>query len=385
MVNIVVRGVEPPKHPENLPMDTCRRPPADNRRRRAIALNLAGWLALAIAQPVTAQDEPPKPAKLFSTDSTLAVTLTAPWRELQRKEDYQGAYPARIEYDDEAGNTVQLELTVARRGIKRQEACKFPPIRLRFEKQTVKGTAFRGEKSLKMVTHCEKSKRFDQYYVLEMLAYRMYNLLTDYSFKVRPLEVTYLDSDTGTAEQSRFAFLIEDDSDVAKRNDLKKLTIPSVSVNRLEPEVTSLFSLFQYMIGNVDWAATAGPDPEKCCHNVKLIAPKSLGPDDLVVPVPYDFDSAGLVDAPYAAPPEALPIRSVTQRLFRGYCVHNTTLESARQLLLDRESEIRSLISAEDLLTSGSKKGADKYLGQFFDLLKDPGDFGKYVREKCRR
>jgi hypothetical protein len=366
-------------------MDTYRHPPAATRRRRGIVLALAWWFALAVAQTGIAQEGSPKPAKLFSTDETLVVTLIAPWRELQRKDDYQGAYPARIEYRDETGNTVELELTVERRGIKRQEACKFPPIRLRFDKQTVKGTTFRGEKSLKMVTHCQKSKRFDQYYILEMLAYRMYNLLTDYGFRVRPLEVTYLDSETGKSQPSRFAFLIEDDSDVAKRNDLKKLKIPKTVATRLDPEISSLFALYQYMIGNVDWAATAGPDPEECCHNVKLIAPRPLGADDFVVPLPYDFDSAGLVDAPYAAPPEALPIRSVTQRLFRGYCVHSGTLESARQLFLQRESAMRALIGAEDRLTSGSKKGADRYLEDFFDVLKDPGDFDKYVREKCRR
>ena len=366
-------------------MDTNRHPPADIRRRHGIGRVLACLLALVVAQAAAAKEDSPKPAKLFSTDETLAVTLTAPWRELQRNEEYQGAYPARIEYSDETGNTVELELTVERRGIKRQEACKFPPIRLRFEKQAVKGTTFRGEKSLKMVTHCEKSKRFDQYYILEMLAYRMYSLLTDYSFRVRPLEVTYLDSESGKPQPSRFAFLIEDDSDVAKRNGLKKLKTPKIVADRLEPEVSSLFSLFQYMIGNVDWAATAGPDPEECCHNVKLIAPRPLGPNDYIVPLPYDFDSAGLVDAPYAAPPDALPIRSVTQRLFRGYCVHDGTLESARQRFLERESAMRALIGAEDRLTSSSKKGADRYLEQFFDTLKNAGDFDKYVREKCRK
>jgi hypothetical protein len=384
MDRIAAPGAGPPQQLESLPMNTFRRPPA-LRRRRGIAVALACWIALAFAQTAGAQEKAPKPAKLFSSDDTLVVTLTAPWRELQRNEDYQGAYPARIEYRDETGNAVELELTVERRGIKRQEACKFPPIRLRFEKQAVKGTTFRGEKALKMVTHCEKSKRFDQYYILEMLAYRMYNLLTDYSFRVRPLEVTYLDSETGKSESSRFAFLIEDDSDVAKRNDLKKLKTPKIVATRLDPEVSSIFALFQYMIGNVDWAATAGPDPEECCHNVKLIAPKPLGQDDYIVPVPYDFDSAGLVDAPYAAPPEALPIRSVTQRLFRGYCVHSDTLEGARQLYLERESAMLALIGSDDRLTAGSKKSADRYLEDFFEVLKDPQDFDKYVREKCRR
>ena len=348
-------------------------------------LALAWWLAMAANTATAADDDSPKPAKLFSSDDTLAVTLTAPWRKLERDERYQGAYPARIQYRDESGADVQLDLTVERRGVKRQAACSFPPIRLRFEKETVKGTTFRGQTSLKMVTHCEKSTRFDQYYVLEMLAYRMYNLITDYSFRVRPLDVTYLDSDTGKAGESRFAFLIEDDGDVAKRNDLKKLKIPKVSAGRLEPEVASLFALFQFMIGNVDWAATAGPDPTECCHNVKLIAPKPLKQDDYIIPLAYDFDSAGLVDAPYAAPPDGLPINSVTQRLYRGYCLHNASLPAARQQVLERESALRALIAAEDRLTSGSRKKADRYLGSFFDMLKDPGDFEKYVTEKCRK
>jgi hypothetical protein len=348
-------------------------------------LVLAWWLVVAANAAVAADDDSPKPAKLFSSEDTLAITLTAPWRQLERDESYQGAYPARIQYRDESGGDVELDLTVERRGVKRQVACSFPPIRLRFEKETVKGTTFRGQTSLKMVTHCEKSARFDQYYVLEMLAYRMHNLLTEYSFRVRPLEVTYLDSDTGKTGKSRFAFLIEDDSDVAKRNDLKKLKIPSVSASRLEPEVASQFALFEFMIGNVDWAATAGPDPEECCHNVKLIAPRPLEQDDSIIPLAYDFDSAGLVDAPYAAPPNGLPINSVTQRLYRGYCVHNASLPTARQDILERESALRALIAAEDRLASGSKKKADRYLDDFFDILKDPGDFEKYVTEKCRK
>ena len=162
----------------------------------------------------------------------LVVTLTAPWRELQRKDDYQGAYPARIEYRDETGTTVELELTVERRGIKRQEACKFPPIRLRFDKQSVKGTVFRGEKSLKMVTHCEKSKRFDQYYILEMLAYRMYNMLTDYSFRVRLVNMTYVYTDRNETTNS-YAVFIEHKDRLGKRIDGEPVEV--VTTGRHDP------------------------------------------------------------------------------------------------------------------------------------------------------
>ena len=345
-------------------------------------------LLLAVALPLCAQekqDKEPKPAKLFTSSETLNVTLTAPWRDIARHEKNQDPYPAKIEFTDELGNTVSLDLTAQRRGLTRQRLCDFPPIKLRFEKETVKGTTFRGQKSLKMVTHCERSKRFEQYYILEMLAYQMYNLITDYSFRVRPLNVNYVDSKTGKTDESRFAFLIEDDSDVAKRNGVKKLKVPKVSVSQLEPGVTSKFSLFQYMIANVDWAALSGPKTNECCHNVKLIGPEPLQPKDQVYPIPYDFDSSGLVDAHYAAPPNGLPINSVTTRLYRGYCKQNSTLEDARKHILSKEAAIFSLINDERMLNSSKKKRTIKYIEKFFKIIKDPGDFEKRIIGKCRK
>jgi len=351
-------------------------------------VTLAALLSLPASWAVVAEEKPAdtaKPPKLFSSEETLELTIEAPWRDFERKDSYQGTYPAQLSYQAADGQTVTFDLTVARRGVKRQQACSFPPVRLRFEKESVKGTVFRGQKSLKMVTHCEGSSRYDQYYVLEMLAYRIYNLLNDVSFRVRPLQVTYLDSSTGQTEGPRFAFVIEDDSDVAKRNGLKKLNLPRISVDRLDAEAASLMSLFQFLIGNTDWAALMGPDPEECCHNVKLVGPEPLGPQDFALPLPYDFDSSGLVDARYAAPHQDLPIRSVTQRLFRGYCQHNATLESARQTILSKESAIRAVITDEPRLESGSKKKASRFIDGYFKIANDPGKFEKYVIERCRK
>ncbi len=345
-------------------------------------------LLLAITQPLPAQqaaDDTAKPAKLFSRNDTLDVTITAPWPDIKRKAKFEGTYPGKIEYTDELGNPVTLDLTVERRGITRQRICDLPPIKLRFDPETAKGSTFRGQKSLKMVTHCKRNSRFMQYYIMEMLVYQMYNLVNDFSFRVRALNITYLDSESGKSDEDRFAFLIEDDSDVAKRNDLKKLVIPKIRPSRLEAKISSEFSLFQYMIGNVDWAALSGPDPKECCHNVKLIAPRPLEPDDLIYPVPYDFDSSGIIDTDYAAPPNGLPIRSVTQRLFRGYCVHNGTLEDARLKILTKENEIYALVNDENRLKSGTKKKAIRYLEKFFGIIKDPGDFEKLVISKCRK
>jgi len=328
------------------------------------------------------EDNSPKPAKLFSTSETLTVTMTGPWKYIERHDKDQEAKPAKIEFTDDLGNKNTLALTVERRGITRQTVCRYPPIKLRFEKETVKGTTFRGQKSIKMVTHCDKGSKYEQYYVLEMLAYQMYNLITDFSFKVRPLAITYTDSDSGDVQEPKFAFLIEDDSDVAKRNGQRKLDIAKTRSRKLDPQEASNIALFQYMIGNLDWATLRGPDPDKCCHNAKLIGqdPEN-GP---IYPVPYDFDASGLVNAHYAAPPANLPVSKVTQRLYRGFCRFNDSLPGARQRLLDNEEAIYALVNNESRLTSNSQKKALKYLGQFFEILKSDKNYEKKVIGKCR-
>jgi len=348
---------------------------------------MACLLALACpvftaAQEESAATKQAKPEKLFSTTETLAVTLNLPWRDIVKDKENQQAYPATIEFTDSLGQTQTLPLTVERRGLTRQTVCKYPPIKLRFEKKTVKGTAFRGETSLKMVTHCDKGDRWEQYYIKEMLAYLMYNLITERSFRVQPLTISYVDSERGKAEDPRFAFLIEDIDDVAKRNDLEKLDIDEINPNQLESLDASRFALFQYMIANVDWSALSGPDPNKCCHNAKLIG---LTPDRDVYAIPYDFDSSGLVDAHYAAPNEVLPITRVTQRLYRGFCMHNRTLDTARQEFLAQEQAIYQLVEQESRLSTRTSKSALKYLRVFFDTLRDPGKFQSRIIEKCRK
>lgn len=322
---------------------------------------------------------------LFGPGDTLEVTIIAPWQEIERNKKYQGTYPATIEYKDHTGKTLTHDLTVERRGIKRQEACRMPPIKLRFEKDEVKGTLFHGQTSLKMVTHCQNSDRYDQYYLLEMMAYRMYNQITDYSFLVRSLSVSYKDSENGEVDKDRFAFLIEDDSDVAKRHGLKKLEIPRILPSRFDKATTGDFSLFEYMIGNVDWSALKGPDPKECCHNFKLIAPRPLKDGDKVWPIPYDFDASGLVDAPYAMPPEHLGLNSVTQRMYRGYCMSNDALPDARQKLITQRAAIMGVLDSDDRLIERSKKKATKYLEKFYKIIEDDKDFERMVIKRCRK
>ena len=316
---------------------------------------------------------------LFSDARTLQVEISAPWRQFVRKSGDQ-AWPAGLAFVDADGVRRQVSLTVERRGISRQRVCDFPPIRLRFEPSSVEGTMFADEGALKLVTHCDDGRRWTQYYVLEMLAYRIYNLVSDYSFRVRPLDVRYRDVDRDRDPEPRFAFLIEDVDEMARRYGMKEIEIGRISPARLNPDIAAQAALFQFMVGNLDWSALSGPGGE-CCHNVKLIGDSE---DEDLVPVPYDFDATGLVGAHYALPPDRLPVRSVRTRLYRGFCVHNGFLPAARERFLAQREAIMAVIGREPRLLDRNRRDAENYLQAGFDILADDARFEEKVVEKCR-
>lgn len=338
-------------------------------------------VGLLVGTPATAETpEPPVP--LFDesrlASGPLALEIRAPWRRLRREREDQGPYTATLRMPGLEG---QLPLTVEKRGISRQEICAMPPVRLRFEETRIGGTLFAGNRTIKVVTHCHRSDRWAQYVVLEFLAYRFYSELSDLSFRVRPAEIVYADSERDRSEGPHTAFLIEDDRLVGNRHGLDKLDVEEIRSADLPAFETSVFMLFQFMIGNVDFSPLGGVGDE-CCHNVKLIGnEETLNP---IYAVPYDFDSSGWVDTSYAAAPEQLPIEDVRQRLFRGFCRHNEGLPAARELFRSRRAALDRILAAESRLTSRNRRKAERYLDDFFEVLDSDRRFDRMITGACR-
>lgn len=358
-----------------------RNPEAISGNPPAGASSMAAAVLLAIAL-VSTNARAGDAIALFESGDTLEIEISAPWRQIQRDKKNQDPYPADLHYVDDSSNRRSLALTVERRGKTRQRVCRFPPIKLRFKKGDVEDTLFEGNKSIKMVTHCNNGLRWSQYYVLEMLAYPIYNLMTDRSFRIRPLSVIYHDANRDSRDEPRFAFLIEDDKLVAERSGLQTFDVKEIRRGRLDPLESSRFALFQYLIGNEDWSSLSGPPGDDCCHNTKLIGPPSGRP---LYALPYDFDSSGLVNARYAVPNDGLPISKVSQRLFRGFCLHNPTLETARVEFLEKRDAIMAIIELEPRLQSRIRARAVAYLDDFFDVIEDPRRFDRLITSACRK
>lgn len=348
-------------------------------RRHAAFVLLLGCL---LAAPASFAADKTKPPKIFSNYDELQVTLTGPWRSIMRNKKRDDTYPAIFSYTGADGAKHDIDVVITLRGITRRQVCDFPPLKLNFDKDAVKDTILRGNKSLKLVTYCDTNAKYEQYYIKEFLAYRMYNQITDFSYRARPLMVDYRDSERDGESVKRFSFIIEDTDELAERNQVEKLKVARIPYTDLDPVTTTRLSLFQYMIGNLDWAVTDGPKEEDCCHNSRLLG-KGIDVDPKYA-VPYDFDSSGLVNAHYAAPPDGLRVRSVRTRLYRGFCVFNDEMPHTVALFQQKKADIMALIQDNPHLTDRMREGALDYIEAFYGIIDDPKKLEKNITDKCR-
>lgn len=333
-----------------------------------IALAAATFAILVWAGPVRADG--PKP--LFASDEVLSLSLTGPLDSISRK---VAAEPvsAVLQVKGTAGES--LPVTLSARGItrRREDICSFPPLRVEFTEKPGRSSVFKGQKRLKLVTHCQRDVDYQQYLLLEYTAYRLYRALTPEGFDVRLARIDYARAD-GHVFTTRLGFFIEDINDVAKRNGLERLRgVRRISSSQLDPAAAARFAVFEYMISNLDWAMTAGPAGEDCCHNSRLLGPAGVtGASTGLIPVPYDFDETGLVNVPYAAPPDGIRVADVRERRYRGFCAHNEEAKAFLAQISGRRDSLMAILDATPELTDRTRRIAARYLGGFFDEAGSP-------------
>ncbi|MBE9509232.1 MAG: hypothetical protein IMY71_00005, partial [Bacteroidetes bacterium] len=298
---------------------------------------------------------------LFDSHDILELSLTFNWKELVFDVDEnRSSHDAQLAYFETESDSVSIPVEVQTRGHYRRsrDNCNFPPIRIRFPEDKVTNTLFSGQDKLKLVTHCNNRRIYVDYLLKEYLAYRIYNLFCDESYKVRLARITYNDSERKNKQLTRFAFFIEKTDNLASRIGGIELEFSGLSKEVTDAELTLLFSVFQYLIGNTDWSIPG-------LHNVRLI---SL-PGPKYVPVPFDFDFSGLVGTYYAIPDSRIPIKSILQRIYRGPCVELETILPVLELFNRKKPEIYSLISDFECLEPKKREKILRYFDKFYKTL----------------
>jgi hypothetical protein len=344
------------------------------------AAAIVGAAAFGLASPVSAQ------TRLFSDDSELPIIVEGPLNDLVRRAARNtDPAPATLTVGEE-----RFEMELSPRGFSRRTRgiCQFPPLRIDLSGPgaTRRDTIMQGQNRLKLVTRCRSGANYEQLIVLEYLTYRLYNEITPYSFRVRPVRTTYRDTNGRRREEAQFNFLIEDVDDLASRNQREAIDVQSGEVpsSQLNAEQAAIVGMFQFMIGNLDWDMVQGPPGDECCHNGKLLAANETARQN-VLPVPYDFDYSGFVDAPYAVPPEGVSVRDVRQRYYRGLCRFNEQAPAAAERFRSRRDRIYAVINGETRLSDSRRNQAREYIEGFYEVLDNPQRFQRQIIDNCRR
>jgi len=324
----------------------------------------------------------PKP--LFASEAILKLRIEAPFDDLIRAAPGSTKpYDATLTLLEPTPEVYPIRLSA--RGVSRRtpETCDFPPLRIDFKAKPGDASLFRGQKSLKLATHCRRIPDFQNYNLLEYAAFRLLNVLTPVSFRVRLAEIDYVEARTGSVRVHRFGYLIEDIDELAARNGLKEIKADKIERAQLNPSAVARSDLFQYMIGNQDWSDRLPTAGRKCCHNIKLLGASAADTHNLI-PVAYDFDSSGFVDTPYALPPLRVPIPTVRDRNYRGLCQFNAQVVEAAHDLLSKRAELLSSLDSTPYLAERSKRSATEYLEAFFNEIADADQLKHHILDKCR-
>ncbi|TNE60300.1 MAG: hypothetical protein EP340_00055 [Alphaproteobacteria bacterium] len=342
-----------------------------------ISISLA--CALSLAQAQTLDNQP-----LFNESTTLSIQIQAPLNTLfneQRKTGDPVEGTLTVNTPDHGAQTFNVKLETRGKTRRDSKVCKFPPLLVNFKKSEVKGTLFAHQNKLKLVTHCQsKRASYETYYLQEYLIYKTYNLITEESFRVRLATFDYLDTEGRQSVSGRYGFFIEDADNLAQRLGRERRDVERVPAADYEAAAASRVALFQYFIGNLDWAMVGGPEGEKCCHNLKPM----YAANGQAIPVPYDFDYAGVINAKYAVPPAGLPVKTVRTRLYRGFCIHNDALPASIAAFREQKEGIYEIARNSGLLAERNINSAIKYYDSFYQVIEDPGKVERYLTSKCR-
>jgi len=312
--------------------------------------------------------------QFFLDEQPLTVTLSTDMGNLlsgKIKDDYQNAtFTCKLPDSSTVSEVIRLNA----RGHSRREICKIPPIRLLFKNPS--SPRLSPLKTLKLVNICRSSPSDKQLLFKEYLIYKMYNLITDKSFRVRLLNITFEDSKGSKKPINQYGFLVENVDAVAKRNKCKEMNNVKIDQETSDKKNMTVVALFEYMIGNTDWSVWNN-------HNIKLLYPKK---DSTARPfaLPYDFDNSGFVNADYAVPDPIMGVETVTQRVYRGFLRTPEELDAAIQVFNNKKEDIYNLINNFELLSANVKKASITYLDDFYKTINNPKDVKYVFITKCR-
>ena len=322
--------------------------------------------------------KPKRGIDFFGSEEALQMSLYFNIREFLKTKEKPEYYKATLTVKLNENDSITQTIKIKARGAMRRNYCSFPPIMLKFDNKDPEAERIIQDRGkLKLVTHCDPGKMFENYVIREYLAYKMYNLVTPYSFRTRLVRINYVDTQGSGKSYTRYGFLIEDLNDMSARNNSVATRLWNLNQKSMITQEMARVALFNYMIGNADWSITSQ-------HNVKVL--KSIGvPSEKAIPVVYDFDYSGLVNTIYAIPVDGIPTESVVERYYTGMCFQEEELYPVIEEFGELKDQILGTINNFEYLSDKDKKWPEHYINDFYKMYNHPKDIIYQMNQTCKQ
>ncbi len=318
----------------------------------------------------------PDTLDFFHRSEPLKITLKSDFRNLTRRKMKNEYQEALLTFSIGDTIKVQQSLRIKPRGNYRLQNCDYAPIMLNFKKGEVPIKNLKNWNKIKLVNKCKEGGHYQDYLLKEFLVYKLYNQLTEKSFQACLLHIDFVDTGRDDKVRTDYGFIIESGDAMEARTGLRYLDNRGVLPENTDPYHAAELALFQYMIGNSDWSI-------KGKHNVKLLAGQDLANKELFA-VPYDFDYCGFVNAVYAIPPDFLPIKSVTDRIYRSYCSSEEEFNQAFEKFRAKKDDFYATVHNFTPLEEKERDKIIRFLDGFYEVINNPKLVKATIMKECR-
>ncbi len=281
-----------------------------------------------------------------------ALTLELDLTELINQKSTNQYFPGTLTTAD--GKTFPMEARP--RGKYRRKICEMPPLKLKFPKKALRANGLDTLNEVKLVVPCFDDPKGEELLLREYVAYRMFERISpEHHVRARLVKATFRDRHVEKNRDPVWCLLLEHEEQVAARLRGKMVEAYNLPADSLNIEQTATTALFQYLIGNTDWAIST-------FRNIYLVKPAS---GERIRPIPFDFDFSGFVSAPYASVTTASGLKDVKERLLMADGLPQSALDAAMVRMDAAKADLLSWC-ASPFLSKSTSRELTRYVESFF-------------------